>query len=337
MTTERAGDLVVVADVHIGKDDPELADFCAFITARAHDTSLFVLLGDIFSLWLGGPQYTLPQHHAVLEACRTLRRAGVRVVFVEGNREFAVRRWEGDAFDEVGLELAEEAWAGRRWYFAHGDLLNRDDRLAAAFRRVVRSRAVLGTVGALPGPAGLAFARRVERALRHRNLRHKTSIPAERFARYAEWFAGRGFDAGVIGHVHVELRLDLPSPDGRGRALYVLPDWRTTRRYLRIPRAGEPRFEAWGGTRTIPPAVIEVRGSDRDLSLLLDRAADVAPGGTARVSSGHGDADREGRVLAVDGLDPRRVVVRLEPGPPVQVGDRVVFEALSSIPRENPS
>lgn len=316
-----AGDLVLVADVHLGAGDPELPAFCAFLRERAADTAELVLLGDIFSLWLGAPKYCGPQHHAVLDACRVLRRAGLRVVFVEGNREFLASCWEGDAFDLVAADTAAEPWGGRRWYLAHGDLLNREDTRAAAFRRVVRSAPVAALARALPARAGLALARRIESGLRHRNLRHKTSIPERRFAGYAGWFAERGFDAGAIGHVHVELSLAFEG----GRALYVLPDWRSTHRYLRIPRTGAPEFRAFGAPRPIPPAIVEVREAGDRAELTLDRATDAAPGAALAVTSGHGPEARLGALVARDAEDARRVVVRLEDGAPLQVGDRVTF------------
>lgn len=319
--------MALVADVHIGADDPELPSFLAFLAARAADTELLVLLGDVFSLWLGLPKYTAPHHAAVLDACRALRRAGVRVVFVEGNREFAVGCWEGDAFDEVCGDLAAEPWAGRRWYLAHGDLLNREDRRGRAFRRLVRSPFATALLHLLPARAGLALAARIERALRYRNLAHKRSIPEERFERYARWFEGRGFDAGAIGHIHVELALDLAEPGGAPRALYVLPDWRSTHRYLAVPRAGEPRFTAWGPPRAVAPAIVEVREDGAVLEVRIDRTLAIARGAALTVSSGHGPEARRGVVGGVDAVDPRRLTLQLEPGPPLQVGDRIEFTA----------
>jgi UDP-2,3-diacylglucosamine hydrolase len=321
-------DLVLVADVHVDAVDDELRDFLAFLDARAADTAVLVLLGDIFSLWLGREKFTLPHHRAVLEACSALRARGVRVVFVEGNREFGAGAWTGRAFDDVADRVAVEPWSGRRWFLAHGDLLNRDDRVNRLFRWWVRSPAVLGLFGLLPARVGLRAGAAIERHLRHRNLRHKTSLPRERFARYGAWLAGRGFDAGAIGHVHVEMELDVVSPhDGRSRSLYVLPDWRTTRRSLRIPREGAPRFEGWGELRDVPPAVIGVEERPDATLLRFDRPVPVGTGAEIRIDSGHGSGSRVGHVL--EPAEPDRSVLRvqLSPGPPIQVGDRLVAGA----------
>lgn len=322
-----SGDLVLVADVHIGRDDPDLEPFCEFLRERAEDSAVVVLLGDIFSLWLGREKFTEAHHRRVLEACEELRARGVRVVFVEGNREFAVKGWKGRAFDEVDESVGAEPWAGRRWYLAHGDLLNREDRVNRIFRGIVRSGLVLGLFNLLPSSIGLRLAARIERTLRSRNLRHKTSLPVRRLELYADWFAARGFDAGVIGHIHVERRVLLEEGEEGSRELFVLPDWRTARRYLRVPIEGEPRFEAWGPPRPDPPAVIRARESVESVELLLDRDASFAEGAPIALSGGHGPEVRRGRVLQVGWEDDHpRVLLRLETGPPVQVGDRLIGE-----------
>jgi UDP-2,3-diacylglucosamine hydrolase len=320
-----SGDLVLVADVHLGRDDPDLDAFCTFVEERARDTAVLVLLGDVFSLWLGREKFTQTHHRRVLDACAALRAQGVRVVFVEGNREYGARAWEGRAFDEVAEDLVAEPWGGRRWYLAHGDLLNREDRRNRAFRRLVRSSPVLALFALLPRRLGLRSAARLERFLRTRNLRHKTSIPRSRFERYGGWLADRGFDAGVIGHLHVEMSLEVGGPK-RPRFVYVLPDWRTARRYLRVPRAGAPRFEAWGPPRPDPPAVVDVTESARRVRVALDRQPGVEVGDRAAIGSGHGPEVRRGRVLAVAGEEGRTLELALEPGPAVQVGDRLVTE-----------
>lgn len=316
-------DLVVVSDVHIGRDDAELPAFLDFLASLPPTTAILVLLGDIFSLWLGERRYTEAHHGAVLDACRDLRRRGVRVVFIEGNREFSSRGWEGDAFDAVGDAIGATPWAGRHWYLAHGDLVNREDLKSVVFRAVVRSWPVRLFARLIPRRLGFRLAERLERTLRHRNLRHKTSIPPERFERYAQWFAERGYDGGVIGHVHVEMTLELLGADGVSRTLFVLPDWRSTHRSLRIPRDGRPRFETWGPERAALPAVIDVRQTALRATLLFDTDPGLVQGRRVRIDSGHGAPARGAIVAEIDGVEPRRVVVELEPGAPVQVGDRV--------------
>ena len=80
----------------------------------------------------------------------------------------------------------------------------------------------------------------LEARLRGTNMRHKGTLPEPMLRTYA----GRAFAAGfahvVLGHFHHETRLEL-----EGGTLWILPDWRSGRRFLRFDAAGTPRFEAF--------------------------------------------------------------------------------------------
>ncbi|RMG45095.1 MAG: hypothetical protein D6718_08475 [Acidobacteria bacterium] len=315
---DRERDLVVVADAHVGPDDPELAPFLEFLAARAGDTDRLVLLGDIFSLWLGEEKFTLPHHRAVLDACAALRAGGVRVTFIEGNREFSAGVWRGRAFDEVAESVSAAPWAGRRWLLAHGDLIDPADRRGHAFRALIRSRGVRRAFALLPARAGLAAGARIERALRHRNLPRKTDVPPSRLRDYAARIAARGYDAAVIGHLHVEMTVR----DGPGAELFVLPDWRSTHRYLRIPRSGEARFEWHGPATPLGPAILSVRERDGRAQVRLDRPWAAPPGTRVRIAGGHGGPPRAGVVRRTEagGFE---IDLELAPGEPIQAGDRI--------------
>lgn len=326
MSGPLARELIVVADAHLEQDDPEVEAFTAFLREVAAGADDVVLLGDVFSLWLGAPQYTGPHHTEVLDCCRALRRAGTRVVFVEGNREFDTSGWKGDAFDAVGQRWTPHDWAGRQWLMAHGDVIDPEDTGNRIFRRVVRSPAVLGLFRRLPARAGLSFGHWLERRLRHRNLGHKTRIDEAKLARYGDWLAARGFDAGVIGHLHVELLREYPDARGVTHPLMVLPDWRTTHRFLRVDGAGEARFETWGDAPAAGPAIVAVRESGATAEVRLEPPSVPPVGTTVSVCGGHGPQARRGCVREVADREPGWIGLELEPGPPLQVGDRITVE-----------
>ncbi len=321
----RSRDLVLAADPHVGRDDPDLPAFLAWLAARKDDAGTVVLLGDLFSLWLGLPRWTEPHHRAVLDACADLRAAGVRVVLVEGNRELWAEPWAGRAFDVVAREWRHEAPGGPRWLFLHGDLLNRDDRRNLAFQAVVRSGATRAFFRALPAGAALAFGRRLERALRGRTRRARTAPAPGQLAAWARELARRGADAVALGHFHVELQRP---PAGPGEAeLLLVPDWRARRRHLRIPAEGEPRFED-GGPPPARPRVVSAEPATGG-ALLLRLGGPVtlpAPGAPVAVDAGEGPEVRRGRLVEVRGAAEGPVLlVRLEPGPPVRPGDRLIL------------
>lgn len=316
---------IVVADVHLGPGDPDLGPFRRFLLESASQARTIVLLGDIFSVWLGRRKFTQEHHEAVLETCRRLRSQGTRVVLVEGNREFAARLWEGDAFDHVAGEWIVEQPGGGRWHLAHGDLLNLADRNYRTFRRLSRSWPVQAAVACLPRRRGLALASQIERRMRHTNIEYKTSLSEEQVAAYGRWLESRGFDGGAVGHIHVELDLPLAGGDGRTRRLYVLPDWRSGWRYLVVPTGGPPRFEAWHSGRPAGPAVVEVSEEGSHVRVLFERGVEAGPGDPVAIDCGHGPEVRRGRITSI-GPGGKILELLLQPGPLVQVGDRLLGE-----------
>ena len=57
---------------------------------------------------------------------------------------------------------------------------------------------------------------------------------------YAAHAFAAGFGHVVLGHFHHETRMDL-----EGGTLWILPDWRAGRRYLRFDALGAPRFASF--------------------------------------------------------------------------------------------
>ena len=70
--------------------------------------------------------------------------------------------------------------------------------------------------------------------MRRSNARFKAAFPEAVVRRYAEGFLRQGHDAVVLGHFHVERALD-------GR-IFVLPEWKESRRHLRVSPDGEIGF-----------------------------------------------------------------------------------------------
>src|SRR5687767_6414713 len=84
-------------------------------------------MGDLFQAWIGDPRFETEDVRAVAAALRDLRRRGLRIDYVEGNRDFFLAGSPyADAFDRVVLEVAFEV-EGRRYLAVHGDGLNERD------------------------------------------------------------------------------------------------------------------------------------------------------------------------------------------------------------------
>ncbi len=237
-----SGDLVFVGDVHLGQDDPWLPSFLEFLDRLGRTSRRIVFMGDLFDLWIGRPELEQPHQTAVVARLAELRRRGVVVRYLEGNRDFHIGRcYAGSAFDDATDQGILEEFGGRRVVAIHGDLANRRDRRYRRWRRVSRSGPAWLLFNLLPRRRRLRLACGLERRLRRSNAEYKGAFPEAEVRAYAATLLGSRDDALVLGHFHVERDL-APAPTGaRGRVL-VLPEWKASRRHLRIDPAGDMAF-----------------------------------------------------------------------------------------------
>lgn len=238
--------LIYVADSHLTTDDPETDSFIAFLETVGPGAGVLYILGDLFNVWFGEPKFRMPHQQRVLTALSRLSASGVPIKFVEGNRDFSIRRNHlGAPFAEVGEDHLVERQGERRILAAHGDEVNSGDRQYLLWKRLSKSAAVYGLFRRLPGPWGVSLGERLERKLSGTNIRHKTSFPVEECRRYAGGLFGTVCDTIVLGHFHEERVMEMP-----GGTVFVLPTWRGHHRYL-VFREGEPgRFESFRPTAT---------------------------------------------------------------------------------------
>jgi UDP-2,3-diacylglucosamine hydrolase len=245
-------DLLVVADTHLTRRDEDLSAFVEFLLSRGAAASAVAHLGDLFNVWLGRPRFQMEHMATVLNAFRMLRARGVRTYLTEGNRDFNARRWEaGSAFDEVAEESMDLVVAGRRVRLAHGDLVNTADRQYRAWRRLARSRPAQAVLGLLPSRAGVRLAERLEERLRGTNTRHKSYFPLESAHSWGEAAHREGCQFVFVGHFHEERTIGLsPGEEGDpgGARMIVLPDWRSSNRYLYLAPDGSCGLESWHGS-----------------------------------------------------------------------------------------
>ncbi|HJQ97720.1 MAG TPA: UDP-2,3-diacylglucosamine diphosphatase [Candidatus Polarisedimenticolaceae bacterium] len=235
----RGSDLVFVGDVHLDRGDPDLAPFIAYLAALGETSGRIVLMGDLFNLWLADPRLEQDHHRVVIEELRRLRRSGVEVHYLEGNRDYRVGRAHlGTTFDAVSDEGLVEEWAGRRLWAAHGDLVNREDAQYRLWRRVSRSNPVWALFSSVPERRRFAIAEGIERRMRSTNTGMKRAFPEEEVRAYAGSRFAAGMEVVVLGHFHDEKDLR----EGV-RRIVVVPAWKESRRHLRVDGSGAIRME----------------------------------------------------------------------------------------------
>ena len=236
------GTLALLGDAHLREGDPEVGAFVAFLDALPGRAAVLAILGDLFAAWIGRADLLRPHHEQVVEGLRRLAGRGVKVLYVEGNHDFFLRRLYGRGpFEVIAEEALELEWHGRRLHLAHGDLMNRHDRQYRAWRRVSKSRPFFGAFNLLPRATRLRIVEGLERRMATTNMEFRGGFPVNECLAYARPRIRTGTDAIVFGHFHDERRIDVAEGDRRG-TVFVLPAWRDGHRYLRLASGVEAAF-----------------------------------------------------------------------------------------------
>jgi UDP-2,3-diacylglucosamine hydrolase len=218
--------VAVVADAHLGGPGGAAGPLISQLEALpGAGIRRVILLGDLCQVWVGFPAFETPEVTALLAAIARLRAAGVRVDYIEGNRDFFLAEGPYRArFDSVGLETDFEA-GGKRYLAVHGDGLNDRDRRYLAWRWLSKSWAVRGAVRLLPSQVARVFVDRTERKLSGTNFKHRARIPREAIVRYGERRLAEGYDTLLLGHFHEPHRWTV-----RGGEILLLDAWFRGRR-----------------------------------------------------------------------------------------------------------
>jgi len=231
-----SGRTLFVSDVHASPEAPAtLRAFLAFLGGPARGAGALLVLGDLFEALPAARLAAAPGYREILEALTALRRAGTRVAFLPGNRDFPLE----DALRPLGIErlpdLARLEVDGVRVLLSHGDLLCTGDHRYQAFRRAVRGRALRAAVEGLPDRAVEALAGGARAASKGETARKACASMGLDARRVRALLRREEADALVCGHVHWGVRHRLVV-EGRPREVFVLGAWEDGANWLE--RAG---------------------------------------------------------------------------------------------------
>lgn len=226
--------VAVIADAHIdgpGGEPGPLIDQLRELGEGG--CSRLILLGDLFQTWIGQRRYETAAIRRVTAELAELKRRGVRIDYIEGNRDFFIDRGPYAAlFDSVGDEVVVEI-GGRKMLLVHGDGLNRRDRLYRFWRWFSHCPPVRLAMFHLPRWLARRLVVGFERGLARTNFKHKTEIPEEPILGFARQRFAEGHDTLLLGHYHEPRHWRLPEGD-----VWLLDAWFNTHRVEWI--GGEP-------------------------------------------------------------------------------------------------
>ncbi len=217
--------IALIADSHLGGPGGSAGPLVEQLAALpSQGCERLILMGDLFQAWIGDPRFETLDIVAVVDALRALRRDGLRIDYIEGNRDFYLADSPyADAFDHVGTEVAFQA-GGIRYLAVHGDGLNDRDWQYRFWRRLSKSAPVEFLVRHIPRRLAHRMVHSTEQRLSQTNFKHKAALPEKPIRRYAERRLAQGHDVLLLGHFH-EPRV-WPVPGGEVR---LLDAWFKTR------------------------------------------------------------------------------------------------------------
>lgn len=218
--------IALIADAHLGGPGGGPGPLVAQMASLAEQgCRRLILMGDLFQVWVGDPRFETAEITAFLAALAALRRQGVRVDYVEGNRDFFLTRGPyREAFDFVGLEVAFEL-GGVRYLAVHGDGLNDRDWQYRFWRRLSKSPPVELAVRHFPRRLARRLVDSTERKLANTNFKHRARLPEAAIRGYAERRLAEGHNVLLLGHFHEPRTWTVPGGEVR-----LLDAWFRSRR-----------------------------------------------------------------------------------------------------------
>ena len=195
--------IALIADAHLSGPGGPAGPLVAQLRALpGQGCRRLVLMGDLFQAWVGFRSFETEDVRAVVAALRDLRAEGIRIDYVEGNRDFFLAGSPyADAFDRIALETSFEV-GGVRYLAVHGDGLNDQDWKYHFWRRLSKSAPVRLAIRATPRALANKMVHSTERRLSQTNFKHRAALPEAAIRAYAGRRLAEGHDVLLLGHFH---------------------------------------------------------------------------------------------------------------------------------------
>jgi UDP-2,3-diacylglucosamine pyrophosphatase LpxH len=212
---------LVIADAHVGQRPGDVADMLTMLcNARDSGVTEIIYLGDGFQYLIGMSKFWTGGVVDVVRAWRELRRDGIAIGVIEGNRDFFLDAPELAAeIDWSGLET-EFASGGRRFRLVHGDRVNLRDLQYRFWSWLSKSAPARVWARLLPRTIAVGIVRTMEARLAETNRRFRYVKPLDSLEQAARNAWAEGVDVLMWGHFHTswQYRRD-------NRFAVILPAW----------------------------------------------------------------------------------------------------------------
>lgn len=216
---------IFIADAHLrNPEDTNYRTMLRFLEELPGKTEMLVIAGDFFEFWIGDSPLPFPHYKKVLDTLETLTRSGIKLVFIEGNHDFHLKKYFRRAFNadvfpvSTALDLD-----GKHVYICHGDMINRADYSYRALRLLFRNPLTRLIARIIPASIPALVAVKLGNHSKGNHCTTATKWDRQQLARdFAACRFSEGFDVVVTAHYH------LPFMEQHGeKILLALGDWIT--------------------------------------------------------------------------------------------------------------
>jgi UDP-2,3-diacylglucosamine pyrophosphatase LpxH len=228
---------LIIADAHVGQRSGDSSDMATMLLeARRRGVMEVIYLGDAFQYLIGMSKFWTAGVREVMAAWRELRTGGVRIVVIEGNRDFFLDEPDLAAEIDWSGRVYDFASGGRRFRLVHGDKVNLRDLQYRFWSRISKSAPARLWAHLLPRRLAVAIVRSMEARLAETNRRFRYYRPLPSLRDAAEMAWREGVEVLLWGHFHVawSYRRD-------DRIAMIMPAWLDTRQVVAVSGDGRWR------------------------------------------------------------------------------------------------
>jgi UDP-2,3-diacylglucosamine pyrophosphatase LpxH len=223
---KRELDIVIISDVHLGTYGCHAKELLAYL--KSIKTEMLILNGDFIDIWQFRKSYFPREHMMVVQQILRMAAKGVKVYYITGNHDDALRRYSDFSSGNVHLrdKLVLQLRDKRYWIF-HGDVFDASVQYSRWVARLggkgydylILLNRFINKIRELLGMSKMSFAKKVKAS-----VKEAVKFIGDFEATAVELAARQGYDYVVCGHIH-QPQMKSVSQDGRRITYMNSGDW----------------------------------------------------------------------------------------------------------------
>lgn len=235
-----------ISDLHLDVSRPHLFElFYQFIDRIQNQADALYILGDLFEFWIGDDVIDKPQgrpYLPVIQKLRALADTGVPIYFIQGNRDFLIKK---EFCRRAGMHLLPDQQLidlyGTPTLIMHGDTLCTDDKAYQRLRWLLRRKLMQKIYLSLSPEKRARQVQGIKKASRKHNKTKTYEILDVNQQAVEKAMRQSGAIQLIHGHTHRPAIHEFTLDDQAARRI-VLGDWRDKACYLEISRDKAPKL-----------------------------------------------------------------------------------------------